>query len=194
MNHFPLDIRANLYVYRTSGARGMGNHTVLNSIWPSNLFFLHPSLPNNCRILNRIQRSDIQKSYLVAQQLNTYFCVCVSVSVCTRFLIWNIFLPLNIKNISGNEETYNIQTHRNIKSKTCPTPRKVSWQLTKITGSQGPSLATLWYFHILSWAFAALYYKKQRRLLKERFQIEKKTKTCSTPTKVSKLLKKMTGS
>ena len=110
MKHFPLDIRANLYVYRTSGARGMGNHTVLNSIWPSNLFFLHPSLLNNCRILNRIQRSDIQKSYLVAQQLNTYFCVCVSVSVCTRFLIWNIFLPLNIKYILGNREIFHIKS------------------------------------------------------------------------------------
>ena len=35
----------------------------------------------------------MQKSlFLVAQQLNTYFCVCVCLFVCSRFFIWNVSL------------------------------------------------------------------------------------------------------
>ena len=66
--------------------------------------------------------------------------------VCSPFLIWDISLSLNIKNIleyskkkrfliKNREQTDNKQTHRCKKLKLRPTPTKFSYQLTKMTGS-----------------------------------------------------------
>ena len=79
--------------------------------------------------------------FLVAQQLNTYFCVfvvCLSSVFDIKYLsLWisRIFKERGRLHIKSWEQTDNKQIHKCKKLKIHPTPTKVSYQLTKMTGS-----------------------------------------------------------